>query len=238
MAFPQSQNPAPDIPKVQPSSACWGQPFDSLHPDDKLHAWFTDGSSRWKGGDHYGQRQHFIPSRRIRIHHGFIVTSASNRVSVGGTLSARPGLCLEPGPSEPGDRELSLGFRLHHRRVVNPFEGRAEETGGDSVRCFSYTEAPGLSPPRIGACCLELSPRPVPSCWETGAAPQRLPMDLRSSHRSPVQSERLKTKGEQGAKQPTLGHTHSQSENTTGRILPPLAEECRPKFGTGNEWTQ
>ncbi|XP_059813988.1 uncharacterized protein LOC132385781 [Hypanus sabinus] len=63
MAFPQSQNTAPDIPKVQPSSACWGQPFDSLHPDDKLHAWFTDGSSRWKGGDHCGQRQHFILPR-------------------------------------------------------------------------------------------------------------------------------------------------------------------------------
>ncbi|XP_059814061.1 zinc finger protein 229-like, partial [Hypanus sabinus] len=104
------------------------------------------------------------------------------------------------GTEWAGDRELRLGFRLHHRRVVNPFEGRAEATGGDSVRYSSYTEAPGLSPPRIGACCLELSPRPVPSCWETGAAPQRLPVDLRGSHRSPVQSERLKTKGEQGAK--------------------------------------
>ncbi|XP_059814400.1 uncharacterized protein LOC132386123 [Hypanus sabinus] len=109
------------------------------------------------------------------------------------------------GTEWAGDRELRLGFRLHHRRVVNPFEGRAGETGGDSVRCFSYTEAPGLSPPRIGACCLELSPRPVPSCRETGAAPQRLPVDPRSSHRSPVQSERLKTKGEQGAKWGLLG---------------------------------
>ncbi|XP_059813863.1 uncharacterized protein LOC132385681 [Hypanus sabinus] len=52
---------------------------------------------------------------------------------VGGTL-------FGPGPSEAGDRELRLGFRLHHRRVVNPFEGRAEATGGDSVRCFSCTE--------------------------------------------------------------------------------------------------
>ncbi|XP_059816459.1 uncharacterized protein LOC132388118, partial [Hypanus sabinus] len=44
------------------------------------------------------------------------------------------------GTEWAGDRELRLGFRLHHRRVVNPFEGRAEATGGDSVRCFSYTE--------------------------------------------------------------------------------------------------
>ncbi|XP_059814012.1 uncharacterized protein LOC132385808 [Hypanus sabinus] len=44
------------------------------------------------------------------------------------------------GTEWAGDRELRLGFRLHHRRVVNPFEGRAGETGGDSVRCFSCTE--------------------------------------------------------------------------------------------------
>ncbi|XP_059814166.1 uncharacterized protein LOC132385952 [Hypanus sabinus] len=44
------------------------------------------------------------------------------------------------GTEWAGDRELRLGFRLHHQRVVNPFEGRAEETGGDSVRCFSYTK--------------------------------------------------------------------------------------------------
>ncbi|XP_059814428.1 uncharacterized protein LOC132386152 [Hypanus sabinus] len=123
------------------------------------------------------------------------------------------------GTEWAGDRELRLGFRLHHRRVVNPFEGRAEATGGDSVRCFSCTEAPGLSPPRIGACCLELSPSPVPSCWETGAAPQRLPVDLRSSHRSPVQSERLKAKGEQGAK----GEQHRCKINSSEKLEPSLA---------------
>ncbi|XP_072094932.1 uncharacterized protein [Mobula birostris] len=102
----------------------------------------------------------------------------------------------EPGPSEAGDWELRLGFRLQHRRVLNPFEGRAEVTGGDSVRCFSYTEGARPFPAEDRGLLSGL----VPCCWETGAAPQRLPMDLRSSHRSPVQSEWLKSKGEQGTK--------------------------------------
>ncbi|XP_059841264.1 uncharacterized protein LOC132402424 [Hypanus sabinus] len=62
MAFPQSQDPAPDIPEAQSSPACWSQPFDSLDPDSKLHAWFTDGSSRWKGGKQFWKAATFHPA--------------------------------------------------------------------------------------------------------------------------------------------------------------------------------
>ncbi|XP_072094357.1 uncharacterized protein [Mobula birostris] len=111
-------------------------------------------------------------------------------------MTLEAGRSLEPGPSEAGDWELRLGFRLQHRRVLNPFEGRAEETDGDSVICFSYTEGARPFPAEDRGLLSGL----VPCCWETGAAPQRLPIDLRSSHRSPVQSEWLKSKGKQGTK--------------------------------------
>ncbi|XP_072094336.1 uncharacterized protein [Mobula birostris] len=119
----------------------------------------------------------------------------------------------EPGPSEAGDWELRLGFRLQHRRVLNPFEGRAEETGGDSVRCFSYTEGARPFPAEDRGLLSGL----VPCCWETGAAPQRLPMDLRSSHRSPVQSEWLKSKGEQGTKVTSDKEFVNGNPNTNNR---------------------
>ncbi|XP_059813865.1 uncharacterized protein LOC132385679 [Hypanus sabinus] len=84
--------------------------------------------------------------------------------------------------------------------VLNPSDGGGEDSGGDSVRCFSHTGGARSFPAVDRGLLSGVSSRSCLLLLGSGSWPAAAADGAPECERSPVQKDRLKVKGEPGAK--------------------------------------